>query len=138
MKEAGVVSEPEVSFHTGGWAKFSRAPRLIPRRATRPPRPRTHSLARRKQEPMPTVIAYHDVKDLDHWLASTVRDEAFATLGITGIRTFVDPTNPHRVGLLADVPDLDALLEALQSPEFAEAEAKDGVVPETIVMLVES
>jgi hypothetical protein len=87
---------------------------------------------------MPTVIAYHDVKDLDHWLASTVRDEAFATLGITGIRTFVDPTNPHRVGLLADVPDLDALLEALQSPEFAEAEAKDGVVPETIVMLVES
>lgn len=87
---------------------------------------------------MPTVIAYHDVKDLDVWLASPVRDEAFATIGITGIRTFVDPTNPHRVGLLFDVPDMDALLEALQSPEFAEAEAKDGVVPETIVMLVES
>ena len=87
---------------------------------------------------MPTVIAYHDVKDLDHWLASTVRDEAFATIGITGIRTFVDPTNPLRVGLLFDVPDMDALLAALQSPEFAEAEAKDGVIPETIVMLVES
>ncbi len=87
---------------------------------------------------MPTVIAYHDVKDLDLWLASPVRDEAFATIGITGIRTFVDPTNPQKVGLLFDVPDMDALLAALQSPEFAEAEAKDGVVPETIVMLVES
>lgn len=87
---------------------------------------------------MPTVIAYHDVKDLDAWLASTVRDVAFATIGITGIRTFVDPTNPQRVGLLFDVPDMDALLAALPSPEFAAAEAKDGVVPETIVMLVES
>ncbi len=87
---------------------------------------------------MTTVIAYHDVKDVDHWLASKVRDEAFATIGVTGIRTFVDPTNPHRVGLLADVPDMDALMEALQSSAFAEAEAKDGVVPETIVMLVEA
>jgi hypothetical protein len=37
-----------------------------------------------------------------------------------------------------DVPDLDALLAALPSPEFAAAEAKDGVVAESIVMLVES
>ena len=42
------------------------------------------------------------------------------------------------MGLLADVPDKDALIEALQSSSFAEAEAKDGVVPETIVMLVEA
>jgi hypothetical protein len=87
---------------------------------------------------MPTVIVYHDVKDLEPWLASTVRDDAFATIGISGIRTFVDPTNPKRVGLLFDVPDMDALLAALPSPEFAEAEAKDGVVAESIVMLVES
>jgi hypothetical protein len=87
---------------------------------------------------MPTVIVHHNVKDVDHWLESKVRDEAFAPLGITGIRTFVDPTNPNRVGLLFDVPDMDALLAALPSPEFAEAEAKDGVLPETIVMLVES
>ena len=87
---------------------------------------------------MTTVIAYHDVKDTEHWLASTVRDEAFATLGITGIRTFVDPTNPRRVGILVDVPDMDALAEAMQSEAFAEAEAKDGVIPETIVMLVEA
>jgi hypothetical protein len=87
---------------------------------------------------MPTVIVHHDVKDVDHWLKSTLREEAFGPLGITGIRTFVDPTNPQRVGLLFDVPDMDALLAALPSPEFAEAEAKDGVVPESIVLLVES
>ena len=43
---------------------------------------------------MPTVIAYHDVKDKDHWLASNVREEFFGPLGVTNIRTFVDPTNP--------------------------------------------
>ena len=61
---------------------------------------------------MPTVIAYPDVEDVDRWLASKVRDEAFATIGVTGIRTFVDPTNPRRVGILADIPDMDAFLDA--------------------------
>jgi len=87
---------------------------------------------------MPTVMAYHDVKDLDHWLASPKRAEAFATIGVTGIRTFVDPQNPSRVGLLAEVPDLDALWAAMGSPEFGEAMANDGVLPETVVMLVET
>ena len=58
---------------------------------------------------MPTVIAHHDVKDTDHWLASSRREEFFGPLGITNIRTFVDPQNPNRVGILLDVPDMDAL-----------------------------
>ena len=49
---------------------------------------------------MPTVFGYHDVKDKDHWLASPMREEFFGPLGVTNIRTFVDPTNPTRVGLL--------------------------------------
>src|ERR1019366_4783078 len=40
---------------------------------------------------MPTVIAHHDVKDKDHWLASPRREEVFGPLGVTNIRTFVDP-----------------------------------------------
>ena len=87
---------------------------------------------------MPTVIAYHDVKDKDVWLASKVREEFFGPLGVTNIRTFVDPTNPTRVGLLMDVADLDAVAAALQTPEAAAAEEHDGVVPETIVILVEA
>jgi hypothetical protein len=47
---------------------------------------------------MPTVIAHHDVKDKDHWLASPKREEFFGPLGVTNIRTFVDPQNPIRDG----------------------------------------
>jgi hypothetical protein len=46
---------------------------------------------------MPTVIGYHEVKDSKHWLASPKREEVFRPLGVTNIRTFVDPENPTRV-----------------------------------------
>ena len=55
---------------------------------------------------MPTIFGYHDVKDKDHWLASPKREEFFGPLGVTNIRTFVDPENPTRVGVLMDVPDM--------------------------------
>lgn len=87
---------------------------------------------------MPTVFVHHDVKDKDHWLATTTREEFFGPLGVTNIRTFVDPSNPTRVGVLMDVADLDAVAAALESPEAAEAEARDGVITESIVILVEA
>jgi hypothetical protein len=87
---------------------------------------------------MPTVIGYHDVKDKDHWLASPKREEFFGPLGVTNIRTFVDPQNPTRVGLLMDVPDMDAVKAAMETEAAAEAMAHDGVVPETLVILVEA
>ena len=86
---------------------------------------------------MPTVIAYHDVKDTDHWLASARRDEILGPLGVTNIRTFVNPQQPTKVGLLMDVADLDKVMGVLQSQEGADAMAHDGVVPETVVVLVE-
>jgi hypothetical protein len=87
---------------------------------------------------MPTVIGYHDVKDTDHWLASPKREELFGPLGVTNIRTFVDPTNRTRVGVLMDVPDMDAVMSAMETQEGADAMAYDGVVPETLVILVEA
>ena len=87
---------------------------------------------------MPTVIGYHDVKDKDHWLASPKREEFFGPLGVTNIRTFVDPQNPTRVGLLMDVPDMDALMAAMETEAAATAMAHDGVLPETLVILVEA
>ena len=86
---------------------------------------------------MPTVFGYHDVKDTEHWLASPKRQEFFGPLGVTNIRTFVDPEQPTRVGVLMDVPDLDAVTAALKSDAASEAMAHDGVVPETLVMLIE-
>ena len=87
---------------------------------------------------MPTIFGYHDVKDTDHWLASPRREEFFGPLGVTNIRTFVDPTNPTRVGVLMDVPDMDAVQAALQGGAGAAAMEHDGVLPETLVILVEA
>jgi hypothetical protein len=87
---------------------------------------------------MPTVIGYHDVQDTDHWLASPKREEVFGPLGVTNIRTFVDPTNRTRVGVLMDVPDMDAIMAAMETQEGADAMAHDGVVRETLVILVEA
>ena len=87
---------------------------------------------------MATVIGYHDVKDQKHWLASPMRQKFFGPLGITGIRTFIDPTNPRRVAVMMEVPDMNKLQAAMQSPGAAEAMAHDGVVPESLVILVEA
>ena len=86
---------------------------------------------------MPSVFGYHDVKDKDHWLASPKREEFFGPLGITNIRTFVDPQNSTRVGVLMDVADMDAVMAAMETPGAREAMAHDGVLPETLVILVE-
>ena len=87
---------------------------------------------------MPTVMAYHDVKDKDHWLASPKREEFFGPLGVTNIRTFVDPENPSRVGLVMDVSDMDAVMAAMDTDAAADAMSYDGVLPETLVILVEA
>ena len=87
---------------------------------------------------MPTVMAYHDVKDKDHWLASPKREEFFGPLGVTNIRTFVDPENPTRVGLVMDVADMDAVMAAMETQQAADTMAHDGVLPETLVILVEA
>jgi hypothetical protein len=85
-----------------------------------------------------TVIGYHDVKDQKHWLASPMREKFFGPLGVTNIRKFIDPTNPKRVAIMMDVPDMAKLQAAMQAPGAAEAMAHDGVVAETLVMLVEA
>jgi hypothetical protein len=87
---------------------------------------------------MPTVIGYHQVKDTKHWLASPMREKFFGPLGVTGIRTFVDPQNPKRVAVLMEVPDMNRLKTAMSSPGAAEAMAHDGVLAETLVLLVEA
>lgn len=86
---------------------------------------------------MPTVIGHHDVKDTAHWLASPKREEFFGPLGVTNIRTFVNPQNRNQVAVLMDVADLDALMAAMQEPAAADAMAYDGLLPETLVLLIE-
>jgi hypothetical protein len=87
---------------------------------------------------MPTVMARHDVKDTDHWLASPKREEVFGPLGVTNIRTFVNPQNPTQVGVLMDVADMDAVMAFMQTEAAAEAMESDGVLADTMVVLVEA
>ncbi len=88
---------------------------------------------------MPTIIGHHNItKSAKHWLTSPKRKELFAPLGVTDIRTFVDPEDPTRVAVMMNVPDMDALKAAMQSKAAADAMANDGVVPESLVILVES
>jgi hypothetical protein len=87
---------------------------------------------------MPTVIAHHNVTDKDHWLASPKREEVFGPLGVTNIRTFVDPQDPTRVALLMDVADMDVVMAAMDGDAMREAMSHDGVVADSLVILVEA
>lgn len=49
----------------------------------------------------------------------------------------MDPQNPSQVAVLMDVADMDALMSAMQTEAASDAMAGDGVLPETLVILVE-
>lgn len=85
---------------------------------------------------MQTLLVFHEVDDVDHWLASPKREEFFGPLGMT-VRTFRDPAGSNRVGLIVEVPDISAWEEALQSDAAADAMRLDGVRPDTILVLAE-
>ncbi|MGZ4428393.1 MAG: hypothetical protein ACXVXC_08410 [Nocardioidaceae bacterium] len=85
---------------------------------------------------MTTLMIFHEVDDVDHWLASPRREQFFGPMGMSA-RTFVDADRSNRVGLVVECPDMDTFQRALESPEAADAMKFDGVRPETIVVLTE-
>ncbi len=85
---------------------------------------------------MATVIAYHEVDDVEHWLASSKRREFFEAHGMSA-RAFRDPEGSNRVGVLIETPDMETLQAALETEQVAAAMQHDGVRPDTILMLVE-
>jgi hypothetical protein len=64
--------------------------------------------------------------------------ETFEPLGVTNIRTFVDPNKPNRVGLVMEVADMDRLAAFMKTKEAADVMEYDGVLPETLVFLIQS
>jgi hypothetical protein len=87
---------------------------------------------------MPKVVVSHDVDDTEHWLSQTTREEIFGSLGVTNIQTYTNPDKPTQVALTLDVPDLDALMKALDSPEAAEAMKADGVHADSLTFFIEA
>ncbi|WP_255769463.1 hypothetical protein [Pseudarthrobacter sulfonivorans] len=85
---------------------------------------------------MATLLIFHEVDDVDHWLSSPRRQEFFGPAGMT-VRTFVDPEKTNRVGLIVEVPDMETFRRMMESEAAADAMKFDGVRPETILTLVE-
>jgi hypothetical protein len=85
---------------------------------------------------MPTLLVFHEVDDVDHWLASPKREEFFGSRGVS-LRTFRDPEGSNRVGVIFEVPSIESWQESLQTEEAAEAMKYDGVRAETLITLVE-
>ena len=86
---------------------------------------------------MATYLITHDVDDVEHWWTSPKREEVFGPLGIT-VRTFRDPAGSNKVGLIAEIPDLNAFQEFMQSEEAAAAIEHDGVRADTLLVLEET
>jgi hypothetical protein len=85
---------------------------------------------------MPTLLVFHEVDDVDHWLRSPRRDEVWKPFQITG-RVFHDPDGSNRVGVIVDVPDMDTFQQFIHSDQTAEAMSDDGVRPHTVLVLKE-
>ncbi len=80
---------------------------------------------------MATYLITHEV---DAWKASSTREEVFGPMGIT-VRTFADPAGSNHVGLIAEIPDIEAFRAYMETDEAAEAMRHDGVHPETLLVL---
>ena len=86
---------------------------------------------------MTSVMVFHEVDDIDHWLSSAKRSEVFGPLNIT-VKTYTDPTRSNRVGLLLEVPDMGTFERLMESEAGAEAMKFDGVRSDTVQILVAS
>jgi hypothetical protein len=86
---------------------------------------------------MATYLITHEVDDVDHWWNSTKREEVFGPLGVT-LRTFRDPGGSNKVGLIAEIPDIAAFQEFMESEIAADAIQHDGVRAETLVLLADA
>jgi hypothetical protein len=85
---------------------------------------------------MPTLLVIHEVEDVDRWLKSPKREEVFGPLGYK-VRTFVDLTDAHRVGLIVEGPGLDVFEQFMKTDAAADAMKHDGVRSDTVRVLLE-
>lgn len=86
---------------------------------------------------MVTLMIFHEVEDVERWVASPKREELFGPRGIK-VRAFRDPQGSNRVGLIVEAPDLETWHAALQTEQASDAMKHDGVRRDTILELVEA
>jgi hypothetical protein len=85
---------------------------------------------------MATLLIFHEVDDVDRWLASPRREELAGAQGFTA-RLFRDPQGSNRVGIILEVPDMASFEKMLEADPTWESAKADGVRVDTAVILHE-
>jgi hypothetical protein len=90
---------------------------------------------------MTTLIVFHEVEDGQRWAKAWQRGaggrhEMFAKIGVTA-RTFREPENPNRTGLIMEVPDMEQFQSFMESDDAKKAMQEDGLDVKSIRILSE-
>lgn len=86
---------------------------------------------------MPKALVFHTVDDVDHWLNSPKREEIFKGV-LEDIETFVCLEDPNKVGLSANILDMEKFNNIMASEEGAAAMKHDGVHADTVQLFLKS
>lgn len=90
----------------------------------------------------PHVMILHEVDDADRWLAAwrgeDSRHDLFRANGAAHVHTFQSEDNPNLTGLVIAVTDMQALHDMLSSDEGRAAAEADGVIADSMSVLMEA
>jgi len=88
------------------------------------------------------VMIMHEVEDAERWLAAwrgeDSRHELFRSNGAAHVHTFQSEDDPNLTGLIIAVRDLQALTNMLASDEGRAAAKEDGVVADSMKVLMQA
>jgi hypothetical protein len=91
---------------------------------------------------MATVLFFHEVDDGERWanawkkVTPGNRHDGLFT-GVAQVRTFRDPENHNSVGTLFAIEDMEQFRTLMASDAALAAGAEDGVIQDSIRLLVE-
>jgi ketosteroid isomerase-like protein len=108
------------------------------------PEPGMHGMHHRQggRTGHPHVMILHEVEDAERWLAAwrgeDSRHDMFRANGAAHVHTFQSADDPELTGLVIAVKDMQAFQDMLASDEGRAAAAEDGVIADSMTVLMEA
>mgnify|MGYP001812340897 FL=1 len=88
------------------------------------------------------VMIMHEVDDAERWLAAwrgeNSRHDLFQANGAAHVHTFQSEENPNLTGLVVAIKDMQALQDMLSSDAGRAAAKEDGVIADSMTVLMEA
>lgn len=109
-----------------------------------PPKEAMHGMHRMqgKGQGQSHLMILHEVEDAERWLAAwrgeDSRHDMFRANGAAHVHTFQSKDNPNLTGLVIAVKDMQSLHDMLSSDEGRAAAAEDGVIADSMSVLMEA